>query len=395
MHFLEKKQTMQKLLVLFFSLTGIFLVGCKKNNSQPARVFYSPDQFCMGADLSYTNQIIDHGGIYKDSGKICDPYFIFKKYGTNVVRFRLFHHPMWTKEIYGKAGTRMYNDFLDVKEGIQRVKQLGMQVCLDFHYSDTWADPGKQGVPEAWQNLDLTTLHDSLYQYTYQTLKKLDKAGLMPEYVQAGNEINSGFLLPTGDRWHHTENFIYLINASIQAIRNAGKESSIQPKIIIHIAQPENVARWFEGLSEKGLTDYDIIGFSYYYLWSSVPLANISNYIREIQNKYNKDVMIMETAYPWTTQNADNYKNIIRINKLDPNYPANRQGQYKYLTSLTQKVIDGGGRGIFYWEPEWITSQIKTQWGQGSAWDCNTFFDFGGNVIKSMYYMTEIYTFHK
>ena len=378
-----------------FSLTfilGIILCGCEKNQCQePQRFYYNPGQFVMGADLSFTNQILDHNGVFSDSGKITDPYLIFQKYGANVIRFRLFHHPEWTRKVYGQEGKQMYSDFYDVKRAISRVKQLGMQVCLDFHYSDTWADPGKQIIPEAWDDLDLKTLRDSLYQYTYYTLKQLDKEGLMPEYIQPGNEINPGFLLPKGDRWHHTRDFIYLMNAAIQAIRDAGNESSVQPKVILHIAQPENTINWFKGLREEGLKDYDIIGFSYYYIWSTVPLSNISNYIEQLRSKYNKEVMIMETAYPWTTLNADNLGNIIATDKLLPDYPANRLGQYHYLVNLTREIVEGGGKGIFYWEPEWITSGMMTSGGQGSAWDCNTFFDFSGHVINAMNFMTDHY----
>ena len=100
----------------------------------------------------------------------------------------------------------------------------------------------------------------------------------------------------------------------------------------------------------------------------------------------------METAYPWTISNADSYNNIITANKIIPSYPATPEGQFEYLKALTQQVIDGGGKGIFYWEPAWITSYMKDSWGTGSAWDCNTLFDFNSNVIRGMRYMTWKYT---
>ncbi len=379
--------------LISFLLLILTASGCKKEDTGSIRAFYTPDQFVMGADLSFANQIMEHGGIFRDSGQMEDPYVIFKAHGANVIRFRLFHNPIWTKEVYKPEKSRMYNDFNDVKLGISRAKKLGLQVCLDFHYSDTWADPGHQIIPGAWQDLDLKSLHDSLYQYTYLTLKKLDQLHLMPEYVQPGNEINPGFLLPVGDRWHHPGDFIYLMNAAIRAIRDAGSESTVNPKIIIPIAQPENAINWFDGLQDKGLENYDIIGYSYYYIWSDVPLANISNYTEQLRKKYGKEVMVMETAYPWTLQNADNLGNIIGVKKLLPDYPANRQGQYNYLVSLTQEIIDGGGKGIFYWEPDWITSQMKTPDGTGSAWDCNTFFDFSGNTLNAINFMNSSYRF--
>lgn len=388
---------MRLILIIFLCFNAFIISTCDKdnpphNNHDDTSSVNTPSGFVMGADLSYVNQILDHGGVYRDSARVEDPYLIFKKYGANVIRFRLFHNPAWTKEVYTPAGNQMYNDFNDVRLGIQRSKENGMQVCLDFHYSDSWADPGKQVIPEAWESADLTALHDSIYNYTYNVLKKLDNSGLMPEFVQPGNEINPGFLLPLGNRWvGNTTNFIYLMNAAISAIRDAGNESLIKPKIIIHIAQPENVTSWFAGLKQGGLADFDIIGFSYYYMYSEVPLENINTYVSAFKNEYGKDVMIMETAYPWTTGNYDSYGNIINEDKLITGYPASIDGQFQYLCKLTQEIIDGGGKGIFYWEPAWISSDMRDLWGHGSAWECNTLFDFEGNVIQGMKYMTYSY----
>jgi arabinogalactan endo-1,4-beta-galactosidase len=383
--------------IAFFLIFLGLLSGCKKSENNPgddSPVYYSTDKFVMGADLSNVNQILDHGGVYKDSGEVENPYVIFKKHGANVVRFRLFHNPTWTKEVYGISGSQMYSDFNDVRKGIERAKSAGLKVCLDFHYSDTWAGTDKQTVPAAWQSLSLTTLYDSLYNYTYKTLRVLGAAGLMPEYVQTGNEINPGLLLPQGNRWNNNEaNMIYLLNGAIKAVRDASSSNSIRPEIIIHIAQPENVRTWFYGLAEKGLTGYDIIGFSYYYMWSNTPLANISNMVSMLKTTFQKEVMIMETTYPWTTEYADSYNNIINTSLLVSGYPATEKGQYEYMHALTQEIIEGGGIGIFAWEPAWITSGMKDQWGTGSSWECNTFFDFDGNSIKGIRFMTDKYNF--
>jgi len=379
-------------------IISLIIIGCKPSaddNIDNGRVFYTHDQFSMGADLSYVNQILDHYGVYRDSGIILNPYVIFKKYGANTIRFRLWHNPEWTKSVYYPPLTNMYNDFADVKKGILAAKAQGMASCLDFHYSDSWADPGKQVPPAAWTGLSKSALHDSIYNYTLKTLDKLEAANAMPEYVQAGNEINPGFVLPQGDRWNKTDDFIYLINGAIKGIRDASASSTIKPKIIIHIAQPENVYAWFDGLAAKGLTDYDIIGFSYYYMWSGIGIKNISNYVTLLKNSFNKDVMIMETTYPWTTQNADSYGNIIDAVKLNSGYPATKEGQYDYMHDLTQEVIDGGGKGIFPWEPAWITSGLKDSWGTGSAWDCNTFFDFYGSTLKGIRFMSDQYKFNE
>jgi arabinogalactan endo-1,4-beta-galactosidase len=212
--------------------------------------------------------------------------------------------------------------------------------------------------------------------------------------VQTGNEINPGLLLPQGNRWNNNEaNMVYLLNGAIKAVRDASSSNSIRPEIIIHIAQPENVRTWFYGLAEKGLTGYDIIGFSYYYMWSNTPLANISNMVSMLKTTFQKEVMIMETTYPWTTDYSDSYNNIINTSLLVSGYPATEKGQYEYMHALTQEIIEGGGIGIFVWEPAWITSGMKDQWGTGSSWECNTFFDFDGNSIKGIRFMTDKYNF--
>jgi arabinogalactan endo-1,4-beta-galactosidase len=379
------------LIILFL----VSLVSCKKTSETPdIRYTYSSDIFVMGADLSYANQILDHGGVYKDSGNVTDPYVIFRKYGANVIRFRLFYNPVWTKEIYGTDGIQMYNDFDDVEKGIGKAKAAGLKVCLDFHYSDTWAGTSKQEIPLEWTTPTLSLLKDSIYNYTFRTLKKLGIAGLMPEFVQAGNEINPGLLLPYGNRWNNNENnMITLLNSAISATRNAGAAGKITPKIIIHVAQPENARIWFNGLAAEGLTDYDIIGISYYYMWSTTALTTVSNFIYDLRTTFHKDVMIMETTYPWTTGWADNYNNLIVESALVSGYPATEAGQYKYMHALTQEVIDGGGIGIFAWEPDWITSQMKDLWGTGSSWECNTFFDFEGNSLKGIRFMSDKYNF--
>lgn len=384
-------------LSLFSSIIFLLSLGCNhkpEENDNNKKVIYTTDKFVMGADLSYVNQILDHAGIYKDSGIVENPYAIFKKYGANVVRFRLWHTPSWTKTVYNPPLENMYNDLADVRKGILAARAEGMAVCLDIHYSDSWADPGKQVPPAVWNGLAVNALRDSIYNYTLKTLDKLEAAGAMPEYVQAGNEINPGFVLSSGDRWSNTSNFITLINGALKAIRDASASSTIKPEIIIHIAQPENVYAWFQGLAAKGLTDYDIIGFSYYYNWSGVVLANLSDYVSLLKNTYHKDIMVMETAYPWTTGDADSYSNIIDIKELESGYPATEEGQYEYLHDLTQEIIDGGGKGIFIWEPAWITSSMKDLWGTGSSWDCNTFFDFLGNTIKGIEFMSARYDFN-
>ncbi|MFA5817416.1 MAG: glycosyl hydrolase 53 family protein [Bacteroidales bacterium] len=361
--------------------------SCKKED------ILGKTQFVMGADLSYVNQILEHGGVYRDNGQVKDPYTIFKDHGANLVRLRLWHTPTWTKEVYGNAGIKMYNDLADVKVAIRRSREAGLAVNLDFHYSDTWADPQKQGIPAAWMGIDFKTLSDSVYQYTYKTLKTLSEEGLMPEMVQVGNEINPGMLLPLGS---YTANgwpkLGELINSGIRAVRDVSILSEIKPLIILHVAQPENVKFWFTNITATGaVTDFDVLGFSYYSKWSDVPMEEISKYVADFKKTFNKEVMVVETAYPWTGQNADSYGNIFNAGDAEPGYPITPEGQLKYMIDLTQAIMDGGGMGVMVWEPAWISSSARDPWGTGSAWENCTFFDFGGNVNQGIGFMQHKY----
>jgi arabinogalactan endo-1,4-beta-galactosidase len=371
------------LIPLVFLAILISAGSCKKEE------ILGKNLFVYGADLSYVNQILEHGGVYRDNGQVKDPYQIFKDHGANLVRLRLWHTPTWTKDAYGSAGTKMYNDLEDVKVAIRRSKAAGLAVNLDFHYSDTWADPQKQVIPAAWSGLDSNILVDSVYQYTYQVLKTLNEEGLMPEMVQVGNEINPGMLLPFGSHvsfgWLKLGEFI---NSGIKAVRDISANSTIKPLIILHVAQPENVKWWFSNITLwGGVSDFDIVGFSYYSKWSNVSISKISQYVADFKKTYQKEVMIVETAYPWTGDNADNYNNIFSAEDVEPGYPITPEGQLKYMTDLTQAIRDGGGMGIMVWEPAWITSSAKDLWGTGSAWENCTFFDFNGNANPAMGFM--------
>ena len=367
------------------------------------RHFYTTDEFVMGADLSYANEILDHGGVYRDSGSVKDPYLIFAEYGTNTVRLRLWNNPVITMQVYGPSGTQKYNDLPDVARSAEAVKGLRMAVALDFHYSDYWADAGWQEIPEAWKAIrELSVLQDSVYTFTKRTLVYLNERGLMPELVQIGNEINCGMLYsnaPAGfpalnacnGNW---KNLGSVINKAVQAVREVSKSSDVQARIILHIAQPENVEWWFDNIiASGGVTDFDIVGFSYYGLWSSVPLTQISTQVTRFQIRYGKDIMVMETAYPWTLENADSYANIFGPSSVEQGYPATPEGQKNYMIDLTQEVITGGGKGLFYWEPDWITSGLKDKWGTGSSWENNAFFDFNGNALPVFTFMTYKYEF--
>ena len=387
-----------KSIALLF-LPGIFfLEGCKKSSGQSAspvpvsKVFYNWNTFVMGADLSYVNEVQDYGGVYKDSGAIKDPFVIFKNHGANTVRVRLWNNPQWLAPL---NGGKLYSNLYDVEKTIQRAKSAGMAVNLDLHYSDTWADPGTQTTPAAWNGLSAAVLKDSVYNYTLAVLNYLKSKNLIPEMIQVGNETNQGMLWPTGKVVSNNfTSFCDLLKSGIKAVRDFSLTSSIKPQIILHVAQLQNADYWATGITAGGVTDFDILGVSHYSKYSTVnSMTDIKNAIGGLKAKFGKKVMIVETSYPFTTLNADSYPNSIAGDAPVAGYPVTVDGQYQYMKDLTQAVISGGGSGIMYWEPAWITSSLHDPWGTGSSWDNNTLFDFTGNTLPGMDYMTVAYNF--
>lgn len=354
----------------------------------------APTSLVMGADMSYVNQILDHGGMYRENGVETNPYKIFADKGTDVVRFRLFHDPQWIKEAYDNPEKPLYHDLDDVTLGIQRAKNQGMKVLIDFHYSDIWADPANQEVPEAWVGESFDAVVDSIYEYTYKTLKSLNDQGLLPEMVQIGNETNSGMVHPYGAVYEDAtwQELGELINSGINAVRDIERESGQEILVMLHIAQPENVGYWFDQITTAGaVDDFEIVGFSYYTPYSEVSLQEISDYVETFKNDYNREVMILETAYPWTLEGADDYGNIFYTESLVEGYPATQEGQREFMIELITEMKEGGGSGVFYWEPAWITSNLQDLWGTGSSWENNALFDFEGNAHVGFEYMTHDY----
>jgi arabinogalactan endo-1,4-beta-galactosidase len=364
----------------------------KEEAASPQKVIYEWQKFSMGVDLSYVNQVEDYGGAYKDSGQIKDLFGIMKAHGANTVRVRLWHTPQWVAAL---NNGKMYYDLYGTEKTLSRAKEQGMAVNLDIHYSDRWADPAHQETPAAWKNLSLDVLKDSVYNYTLAILNYLKSKNLVPEMIQVGNETNSGMLWPVGkvenNNW---QNFAVLLNSGIRAVRYFSNSSAIKPKIILHVAQLQNAAYWTNGITGNGVTDFDILGISHYAKWSTVStMTEIENMLRSFRSAYGKQVMIVETAYPWTGNNADNYTNIISAADKASGYEISQLDQFRYMKDLTQAIIRAGGSGIMNWEPAWITSNLNDGWGVGSSWENNAFFDFNGNALPVIDHMCYPYTF--
>jgi arabinogalactan endo-1,4-beta-galactosidase len=336
----------------------------------------------FGADLSYANQIVDCGGIYRDNGKPADVYSIFKDHGANLIRVRI-----WTD-----GNKSPYSNLPDVIRTIRATREKGMQVLLDFHYSDSWADAGKQYTPKAWEDItDTDALADTLYRYTTYVLATLDHQGLMPEMVQVGNEINVEMLRKqdaSETPGEHTpinwERNARLINAGIRAVRDAGRASKIQPRIMLQIAQPENVEPWFAAATSAGVTDYDLIGISYYgHQWSTYDLPQLGDVIRRLRMTYrNKDVMLVETAFPNGADLPGMHSNLNAKAEM-PGYTATVEGQKKFLVDLAKTVLAAGGDGVNYWGPDLVPNTCSSR-NTGSR---TALFDLEGNALPGMDFM--------
>lgn len=343
--------------------------------------------FYFGNDLSYVNQMEDCGAVFKEKGIPKDVYQIFADHGANLVRVRLWVDPVWQNSLVQPEGVKpQYSDFEDVKETIARSKAAGMQVMLDFHLSDVWADPGRQLIPARWIGVanNLAALKDSVYNYVFRVLTELNADSLMPEIVKVGNETNDGILKHTtmDENWNaggsvssSWSRHAQLFNSAIKAVRDISQTTSIKPKIALHCAGL-NVLSWFyQNIINNGVTDFDIMGFSYYYAWHGGSIAALGNAIRSLKAAHpGYDVMVVETGYLWTTQNFDAMGNIITT--PDPAYlPVIPEKQLEYMVDYTREVMKAGGNGVIFWEPAWVSTPCRTPWGQGSSHDHVVFFD--------------------
>lgn len=376
--------------VLFKNLPAFLIVAflvctiaCENLASQDNLNPVEKPTFFLGVDLSYVNEMEDCGAVYlNDKENPEDPYAIFKNAGANLVRVRLWHNPTWTN----------YSNFEDVKKSIKRAKALNMNVLLDFHYSDTWADPSKQEIPQAWAaHINNTEILGSLlYDYTFTILNQLANESLLPDIVQIGNEIN-GMILQQGElqwpiNWQRNS---FLLNKGIEAVRDVSQQLNKKIEVMLHIAQPENALWWFHEAAKAGVTDFDWIGLSYYPIWSEYNLNNVEVPLKTLVSTYSKKLMVVETAYPFTLENADTANNILGEDALIEGFPASQTGQLNYLKTLKDIIEDAGGSGLVYWEPAWVSTNCHTLWGRGSHWDNATLFDNSGKPTLGLDFFNE------
>ncbi|MBN1260118.1 MAG: glycosyl hydrolase 53 family protein [Anaerolineae bacterium] len=340
----------------------------------------APGAFIKGVDVSYVTRVEQRGGVYRDAcGAPGDVFEIMRESGVNYVRLRLWYAP---PEGYCNAA--------DALALAARASQEGFKILLDLHYSDGWADPGNQTKPVAWQGLTYAQLQTAVTTYTYQIVSDLIQQNTPPDMVQIGNEITAGLLWDDGrvapsefDTPAQWANLAGLIRAGSDGVSAAGSTA----QLMIHIDRGgDNAgARWFlDNLIAQDVA-FDVIGLSYYSYWHG-PMAQLQATLDDLALKYDKGIILVETAYPWTLGWNDWTHNLIGLPaQLLPGYAASEAGQAAFLRDVIQHVQatpNGKGLGVFYWGGEWISTGITDT--QGSSWENQALFDFDGNPVAAL-----------
>lgn len=351
-------------------LAGLLLTGCGQDlppetpkttaatvsATAPTEPEVTP--FLMGADVSSLLAQEASGVVYYDRGGTQkDLITILARAGATHIRVRVWHDP------YDKDGNGYGGGNCDLSTAVtlgQRAKEQGMGLMLDLHYSDFWADPGKQQVPKAWQGLTLEEKEQAVYDYTTQCLKTLADAGTAPALVQIGNETTGGFCGETTPEGQYR-----LMAVAARAVRAADP----QTQIVVHFTDPQqNDYGWFAGMLQDYSVDYDIFATSYYPCWHGT-LEDLRAQLQKVIDLTGKQVMIAETAWAHTTQDSDGHPNSFTQPQDQP-WPVSPQGQAQALTDIKALIAGLGdkGAGVCYWEPGWIAVPGATWQDRSLLW---------------------------
>ncbi len=332
-------QNSTKMVSIILALAG--LSACVLMGPEPHRGMLQVEKPIIGADISWLPSQEDRGMTFSDHGVAKDALEILKDHNFNWIRLRLFVDPTAEKG-YSRDG---YCGLEQTIAMAKRIKAADMQFLLDFHYSDNWADPGKQYTPAAWTDLNAEELENKIYEYTLETLKRFGAEGVMPEMVQVGNEVHNGILWPLGKRSDYPENFGKFMGAASRAVRKA------DPNIIImaHIAKGgsnKESIQFYEMMNEYDVV-YDVIGQSYYPQHHGT-LDDLTNNLTDLAIRYKKPIIVVE-------------------------YQEHR----KEVNEIVKALPNGVGWGTFIWEA------TSSRWGN--------LFDREGAANENMEIYPEFY----
>lgn len=365
------------------------------------------DDFIRGMDASSV-LVEEKSGVkyYNFEGEEQDVFQTLAEGGVNYIRLRVWNDP------YDENGNGYGGGNNDVPTAIElgkRATEYGMQVCIDFHYSDFWADPKRQHAPKAWEGMNIEEKCDALYDFTKESLTEILDAGVDVGMVQVGNEINNGMSGET-----KLENVTALLQAGCRAVREISGEYGKDIQIAIHYTNITNKAQvdsLVKNLSDNEV-DYDAVGLSFYPFWDGT-MENMQRVVELLRERYGKDVFIAETSYCYTSEDGDGSGNsLVGIDDLVDGYPATVQGQANIIRDVFAAANEAGATGVFYWEGVWLpvgepTADNAPVWEEfgsgwassyasdydpddaglyygGCSWDNQAFFDFDGHPLESL-----------
>ncbi|RLG83251.1 MAG: arabinogalactan endo-1,4-beta-galactosidase [Thermoprotei archaeon] len=378
-------------MVLLPAYYNVYVVEASDNSIHVNPIPGLPAGFLRGVDLSEAPWILELGGKYRfENGTEGNIFDILREGGVNAVRLRVWNDP------YDEQGNPYGGGNCDVPRMTafaSQAKAKGFTVLIDFHYSDWWADPGKQYKPKAWANLSFPELVEAVYNWTRDTLIYMRDNGALPDLVQVGNEIDNGFLWPDGRASNWTQ-FVTLLKSAISAIKDV--DPSI--KIVIHLSGRHEVdfyINYFDKLVEDGV-EFDVIALSYYTIWHGT-LEKLENIVSNLTTRYDKEIILAEIAYAWTLEDADGHPNTFGSKDLEirGGYKATVQGQASYIRDIIEVLYRAAGNkalGVFYWGAAWIPypgAGWKT--GEGNPWENQALFDFNGCALPSLKVFRLIY----
>lgn len=338
----------------------------------------------LGADVSSLAKSEALGGHYVDAAAAYQcresALSILARHGLNYIRLRAWVNPA--------------DGFHDTRELLmmaRRAKAEGLKFLVDIHYSDTWADPGHQEKPRAWSSYTTAQLRQAVYDYTFDLSRRLKAQGTPADMIQLGNELNSGMLWPDGHTWDppNWDNLAGFLKAGASAV----KAASPATKVMLHLANggDNGLYRWwFDNITSRGVP-FDVIGASYYGYWHGT-FADLQFNLNDISARYNKDVIVAETGYPFTLGYDDAWPNLIGTeDQLVSGYPATPEGQARNVRDvlgIVRAVPNGRGLGAFYWEATWIAVP-GNGWDpadptSGNAWENQALFDFNGRSLPAL-----------
>lgn len=333
-------------------------LSCPGMAAEPLRTWFD------GGDLSALGEIEKAGGQFKNrSGETTNAIQSMASFGANCVRLRLFVDPNGKRFVV--------NDLNTTLALAKRAKAAGQEILLDFHYSDTWADPGAQVIPASWTDHSLEALAARVEAHTYDTLRTFDKAGLLPGLVQIGNEIDNGLLWPTGrifkgeGKAADWDSLATLLKSAARGVRRATPDGK-RIRIIVHTAAGGDAAKciaYHQALRERTL-DYDILGLSYYPWWHG-GLEGLKSNTRQLVERFEKEILVVEVAFPWNKGTAHQ-----KFHGMDLDWPATPEGQSEYLRDVidvVHKLPGNKGIGVIWWHPDSIPMPNLHIWMAGSC----------------------------